>query len=387
MSSIVYPNATHNRFSHSLGAMHIMEEVIDHLHRIGDIRKDDLDDVMKTGLAAALLHDIGHGPLSHSSEPILGFDHVDITAEIVSRPPISDILEKDGIKPERIVKIIRHTVSKRDVLVSQLVSSELDVDRLDYLMRDSYFTGAGFGNIDLERIITMLRVFDSNGPLKGHAISLYKGRFSIESYILGRHLMYLALYFHRATRGAEKLLANTFRRAAYLKTPGLIPSDLQFIEMEARPSADKVLALDDHNIFSALKVWEKNQDPVLSNLCKRILHRDLLKAIELTPDRATAYMTGVQEKFTRLARKHGIDPDYFCPIDGASETPYTVYRIKPRDDRTTVITNIFVYDEDDEPTEISVPSDVVRELAKKNYVDRLYMPAEIKEEARRLFKK
>jgi HD superfamily phosphohydrolase len=362
-----------------------MQKVIDHLQLIHDLGQGEMDHLMKAGLAASMLHDIGHGPLSHCSEPILKFDHEDVTSEIITRPPISDILEKDDIEPDIVVKIIKHRVSRNDALVSQLVSSELDVDRLDYLSRDSYFTGAGYGNIDRDRIVTMLRVCPLEGPLKRHLVSLFKGRYSIESYVLGRHLMYQALYFHRATRGAEKLLAAAFRRAIELQTPGLIPEDLQFITSESKREADDIMNLDDHRIFNTLRDWQTNKDRVLSTICKRILQRNLLKAIELTPERSTAYLTGVQDKFIRLAKGYGIEPEYFCPIDGASETSYSVYRIKSQDDETKVVRSIFVYDDKNEPREISELSDVVRQLSKTHFLDRLYMPDKIRVKAMRLF--
>src|SRR3989442_1658634 len=254
--SVVYPSATHNRFSHSLGAMHVMQEMLDHLRSIGDIKNDIFDDLLRTGSATALLHDIGHGPLSHASEKFFDFNHESMTAKIITRPPISDILNDGDVEPERIVRILRHIASGPDVLLSQLMSSELDVDRLDYLTRDSYFTGVGFGNIDLERIIAMLRKFRGNGALRNHAITLFKGRHSIESYILGRHLMYQAVYFHKATRGAEKLIGSAFRRAAEVKRKVLIPDSLEFLESEVSPSLDDVLQMDDHTVFDSIRRWQ-----------------------------------------------------------------------------------------------------------------------------------
>jgi len=387
MSPWVYPSATHSRLSHSLGAMRVMEETIDHFHRIGDVKNDEFEDLMKTALAAALLHDIGHGPLSHSSELYFpGFEHEAVSAQIITRPPISDILEKGDIEPSRIVEILKHTAKGRDAMLSQLTSSELDVDRLDYLSRDSYFTGVGFGNVDLDRITSMLRIFEGEGLLKNHAITLYKGRFAVESYLVGRHLMYQAVYFHKATRGVERLVLSALRRAVDIKSEGLIPKRLRFLESTATPSVDEVLAMDDHTIFNALREWQSADDPVLSNLCKRILQRNLLKAIELTPENYRAYHGGVSEKLERVAQKHNIDPKYLCPIDSASETRYTPYRFKPPDDKTSVETSVFVFDEDENPAEISQASEIVRVLSGKQYLDRLYVPEEIKHETERLFK-
>ena len=198
--------------------------------------------------------------------------------------------------------------------------------------------------------------------------------------------MYQAVYFHKATRGVERLVVSALRRAVDLKSEGLIPKRLRFLESTASPTVDEVLAMDDHTIFNALREWQSADDPVLSDLCKRILQRNLLKAIELTPEKYRAYHGGVGKKLERIAQKQNIDPKYLCPIDSASETRYTPYRLKPPDDKTSVETSVFVFDEDENPAEISQPSDIVRVLSGKQYLDRLYVPEEIKHETENLFK-
>ncbi len=383
MSCAVYPGAMHNRFAHSLGAMHLMEKTLDHLRAVGDLIGREFTGLLKVGMAAALLHDLGHGPLSHVSEKLFNFRHEAITARIIMREPISQILSEDGVDPKRVVKVLNHTATKRDVLLSQLVSSELDVDRLDYLTRDAFYTGAGFGNVDLDRIITMLRICRSR-QLENHAITLYKGRYAIESYVLGRHLMYQAVYFHKATRGVEKLIQRAFLRATR-SSSAYIPRDLDFLISSSQPTVDDILGMDDHTVLNTLKQWTKSRNRILSDLCSRIFERRLLKAIELTPKWENAYMTGLDRRFRQLARMHRINPDYYCPIDGPSETPYTTYTIAPKDDKSTVITNIFAYDGEGKPVEISDISDAVGALTKTKYLNRLYMPDEIKNEAERLF--
>lgn len=385
MSCAVYPGAMHNRFAHSLGAMHLMEKTLDHLRAVGDLGSSKFTDLLKVGLAAALLHDLGHGPLSHVSEKLFNFKHEAITARIIMREPISEILSEGGVDAKRVVKVLNHTATKRDVLLSQLVSSELDVDRLDYLTRDAFYTGAGFGNVDLDRITTMLRICRS-GELENHAITLYKGRYAIESYVLGRHLMYQAVYFHKATRGVEKLIQRAFLRATRSGSKASIPRDFDFLNSGNQPTVDDILGMDDHTVLNTLKQWKKSKDRILCDLCSRIFERRLLKAIELTPKWENAYMTGLDKRFSHLARMHGINPDYYCPIDGPSETPYTTYTIAPKDDKSTVITNIFAYNEEDKPVEISDISDAVGALTKTKYLNRLYMPDEIKNEAEKLFK-
>jgi HD superfamily phosphohydrolase len=365
--------------------MHLMEKTLDHLRAVGDLGSSKFTDLLKVGLAAALLHDLGHGPLSHVSEKLFNFKHEAITARIIMREPISEILSEGGVDAKRVVKVLNHTATKRDVLLSQLVSSELDVDRLDYLTRDAFYTGAGFGNVDLDRITTMLRICRS-GELENHAITLYKGRYAIESYVLGRHLMYQAVYFHKATRGVEKLIQRAFLRATRSGSKASIPRDFDFLNSGNQPTVDDILGMDDHTVLNTLKQWKKSKDRILCDLCSRIFERRLLKAIELTPKWENAYMTGLDKRFSHLARMHGINPDYYCPIDGPSETPYTTYTIAPKDDKSTVITNIFAYNEEDKPVEISDISDAVGALTKTKYLNRLYMPDEIKNEAEKLFK-
>jgi len=371
-----------------------MERILDHFLRVDDIGKNEFEDMLKTGIAAALLHDVGHGPLSHSSEQFFNFKHEDnfkheeISAKVIIQSPISDILDRAGVNPKTLVKIINHTISGRYTLISQLISSELDADRLDYLGRDSYFAGVGFGTIDLERIISMLRVFKGSGILENHAITLNKGKYAVEDYIVGRHLMYEAVYFHKATRGAERLIISAIRRASELRQPGLIPPEFQFLENDSAPSADQILAIDDHILFSTLTHWQHATDPLLSDICRRIIERRLLKSIDLTNERFHAYHDGVEKKFLKLAEQHNVNADYLCPIDSWVVTPYKPYIVKPADDQPSVITNIFVNDETGKPTEISqLPdADVIRALTAKKYFDRLYMPEEMKEEAEALFK-
>lgn len=387
MSPLVYPAATHNRFSHSLGTMHVMEKILDHLVRTKYIEENkDTQLFIKRGLAAALLHDIGHGPLSHSSEKWFGFEHEDITSQIIARPPISEALLNDGIDPKSIVEILRGTTKARDVVLSQLVSSALDADRLDYLMRDAHFTGAGFGRIDLDRIIAMLVVWKKEDFLRDYAITLYKGRFSIESYILGRYLMYEAVYFHKATRSAEKLVSSAFQRAIDIKAIDA-SGPLEFLVAKKTPSPDQILGTDDHTVFNLLRQWKRHEDKTLADLSRRIYDRQLLKGIELDRDMYRTYYEGVDAKIAELAAKKGFDPNYLCSIDSTSDTPYTYYRPKPPEDKSTIKDSIFIIDQDGLPNEISHLPGVVRALADTVYHDRLYVPEEMKSEVEQLFNK
>ena len=146
--------------------------------------------------------------------------------------------------------------------------------------------------------------------------------------------------------------------------------------------------MDDHTVFSTLANWQHAKDKVLSEICRRIIERRLLKSIDLTAEKFHAYHNGVKEKFLKLAQRHKVNAKYLCPIDTWAITRYKPYVVRPADDMPSVITNIFVYDEDGKPMEVSqlLDSDVIRALTIKKYSDRLYMPAEMKEEAEALFK-
>jgi len=340
-----------------------MEKILDHLVRVGSVEKNqDTETFVKRGVASALLHDVGHGPFSHSSENWFDFEHEDISAQVISRPPISDILSNDGVDPKSVVEILKGTPKGKDVLLSQMVSSALDADRLDYLIRDAHFTGAGFGRIDLDRIISMLVVWNKPGFLRDYAITLYKGRFSVESYILGRYLMYEAVYFHKATRSAEMLVSSAFQRAIDIGAVKESKS-LEFLVAKKTPAADDILCMDDHTVYDLLRKWKAHADGTLADLCTRLYDRRLLKAIELDRDMYRTYYGGVDAKITELATKKGFDANYNCLIDSTSDTPYRYYRPRPPEDRSTVKDSIFIIDQDGEPNEASHLPGVVKALA------------------------
>ncbi|MDQ1279563.1 MAG: uncharacterized protein QG670_825, partial [Thermoproteota archaeon] len=274
-----------------------------------------------------------------------------------------------------------------EVLLSQLITSQLDVDRLDYLNRDAYFTGVGFGNIDLERLINVMTIYRKGGILKDHAISLNKGRYAIEAYILTRHLMYQGIYFHKTTRGAEILLKSIFDRVRRLSDEKKIqlPTELEFMKTDDEIHFDDVITLDDYRIYGYIGDWSKSEDPILQNLCNRLMNRDLLKSIEITPSKVKTCLEKMGE-FEELHQREGIDPEYFLKYDDSVESPYTPYQPKPPDDLTTVTTNIFIVGENELPVEISAVSDMVKALAVTQYCIRLYCPKETRERVQKAFK-
>lgn len=386
-SYLVYPSACHNRFGHSLGAMQLFWKLFDRLSGNLGVSNEEKERLRKIGSAVTLLHDIGHGPFSHVTESAFNFEHLSVTKQLICESAIAGILKKSGIDPEDLPRVIDGTAPPGNlVLLSQLVSSQLDVDRLDYLVRDAYFTGIGFGNVDVERIIKTMILYDKD-PLKGQAINLYKSRFSLESYILTRHLMYQAVYFHKATRSAELLLKNAMKRVQSINDKIEVPDELAFVAEGRSPSAEEVTSIDDNLMYTQIWRWSKSSDNTLKELCGRIVHRRLLKAVDIPPDKFAFMMEEGQKQLQALAAKHGIDDNYLCPYDNPTDTPYRPYSPKGPDDKQSVVTHIFLLDKDNKPKEISRASDVVKSLSDVQYASfRLYCPEEIRDDVRKILK-
>jgi len=344
---------------------------------------EDKKFLLQLGCVTMLLHDLGHGPFSHVSEKAFGIEHEDMTANLLDYPEIAGILEKHSLPISRMKNILTGTNPPQDALISQFVSSQLDCDRIDYLLRDAYFAGVGFGNIDLPRIVRMFKVHKENGPWKGLAVSLNKGHYTLESYILSRHLMYQDVYYHKATRGAELLVRKAIKRAADIADSSTLPELLHFLAEGREPTVDEMLRLDDHELFSILAKWSKSNDQILSDLSTRFIDRKLLKTIELSHPKLSAWISeDIGPKVNQLAERNGFNPEYYCPVDSHSDTPYEPYT--PGEEQS-VTTSIFLYDEERKIKEISAVSDVVNALSKTKYNDRLYVPAKIFSEAKDLF--
>jgi len=276
MASVVYPGARHTRFQHSLGAFHLMSEAILSLQQKGHFIFDSEAEAVE---AAILMHDIGHGPFSHVLENTLitGISH-----EEISLMMMEEINRQLGGQLNLAIAIFRDQYPKR--FLHQLISSQLDMDRLDYLRRDSFYTGVTEGNIGSARIIKMLNVVDDRLVID------HKGIYSIENYLTSRRLMYWQVYLHKTTVGYEKTLVNLLKRAKQLVREGrqlfASPSLSYFLSNEVDGDwfachYDEALSmyadLDDSDIWSAMKVWKYDSDPVLSILATDMLDRHIFK--------------------------------------------------------------------------------------------------------------
>jgi HD superfamily phosphohydrolase len=275
LSSMVYPGAQHTRFQHSLGAFFLMTEAIQSLRGKGVEITDHEAESVKL---AILMHDIGHGPFSHVLENTIapGVHHEEISLMLMEK--INDEL---GGRLDLAIRIYKDEYEKR--FLHQLVSSQLDMDRLDYLRRDSFYTGVTEGNIGSARIIKMLGVKDD------HLVVESKGIYSIENFLTARRLMYWQVYLHKTSVVCEKMLINTLTRAKELARKGVelyaTPALRYFIDKDVTREVffsdpqclDIFTQLDDNDIWSALKVWSNHQDKILSRLSGDFINRRLFK--------------------------------------------------------------------------------------------------------------
>jgi hypothetical protein len=330
LTSYVYPGALHTRFHHALGAMHLMLTCIDTLKSKGtEITPEEAEGA----IIAILLHDIGHGPFSHALESVIVKD---VHHEEISLHFMNKLNEHFNGRLSLAIQIFQNKYHKS--FLHQMVSSQLDMDRLDYLKRDSFFTGVSEGIINSDRIISMLRVH--NDTLSVEA----KGIYSIEKFIIARRLMYWQVYLHKTVLCAEHMLVNILRRAKYLVQKGVelpaTPPFAFFLKNEITKHqffndvsvAEIFSRLDDYDIFTAIKMWQWHDDKVLNILCNNMVDRKLWhieignKAFD--ESKMSAIKKRVQEQLNLTAE----EASYFVISDSVSNNAY-----KPGDDKINLL--------------------------------------------------
>lgn len=330
LTSMVYPSAQHTRFQHSLGSFHLMSEAIESLTRKGIFIFDSEAEAVE---AAILMHDIGHGPFSHVLEHTLisGISHEEIS-----------LLMMEQINREMkgalnlALKIFKNEYPKQ--FLHQLISSQLDMDRLDYLRRDSFFTGVTEGNIGSARIIKMLDVHEDS--LVVNAKSLY----TIENYLMSRRLMYWQVYLHKTTVSSEKVLVNALLRAKELASRGedvfatpclryFLHNNIDAAAFKDNDNAQKYYSmLDDNDIWSSLKVWTESKDKILSILADDIINRKIFK-VEISDEPFDENY--IDEIKTRLSEHFDINKDdchYLVSTDVIQKDMYDI-----NDDRINML--------------------------------------------------
>ena len=307
LSYLVYPGAHHTRFHHALGCMHIMQKAIEVLRFKGVSISEEEENAL---LVAILLHDIGHGPFSHAMEHSIVED---VNHEAISLLFMNKLNEEFEGKLSLAIQIFKGDYHRKFML--QLISSQLDMDRMDYLKRDSFYSGVAEGNISSDRLIQMMTVVDDQLVIEE------KGIYSVEKFLMARRLMYWQVYFHKTSLVAELILTKVLKRAKELTQKGIVlncsESLLYFmnnkIELDTfdNETLDKFANLDDFDIVSALKSWINNEDFILSNLSKMIIHRDLLK-IKLNSEKfSKADLESLQQTFSKENQISIQDSSYF----------------------------------------------------------------------------
>jgi len=320
LAFLVYPGAVHTRLHHSLGAYHLMCLAVTELKAKGTVITEEEETAVKAGI---LLHDIGHGPFSHALENrlVTGIHHEQISLQIMQA-----MNEELGGRLNTAISIFTDQYPKR--FLHQLISGQLDVDRMDYLTRDSFFTGVSEGVIGYDRIIKMLVVQD------GELMVEEKGIYSIEKFLVARRQMYWQVYLHKTVLSAEKMLVHILARVRVLsaagitdlKTGGAIDFFLYNYDGQMyRDALDKFCQLDDVDFSFAIKRWSHHTDRVLSQLCSRLLNRQLLK-IKLQAEPFDESL--VQKKLQEAATELDISLEeaaYFVFTGEANNTMYQIH--------------------------------------------------------------
>ena len=291
----VYQSAEHSRFCHSLG-----------------VYINDYDKL--TVMCAALLHDLGHGPFSHCFEEAFGFNHEEYTIKIINNDSeVHHILEnfEPGFS-KKVSSVIAKTHPNK--ILIQMISSQLDADRMDYLLRDSYFTGTTYGHFDLYRILRVMKVFNNKIVYKASGVQ------AIENYILARYHMYWQVYYHPTSRSYEQLLISIFRRMKDLYLDGYDFGEIRYLEpfLKGKVNVVDYINLDENIVLYYFRFLSEGKDKILADLCNRFLNRKLFIYRDLNNS---------DEKLKMMDRyaKKGYDPRYYVVSDDQSQIPYLYY--------------------------------------------------------------
>lgn len=393
VSNFTYPGADHTRFAHSLGVTHLMKLVLEHLERASEQEK--IKNARQALLATALLHDVGHGPFSHLFEPCLGIDHEQWSIAIIrdESSQVHQVLKRENAYlPNHVADLIDSENSTHPAWQRALMSSQLDVDRLDYLRRDSLFTGAGYGHFDWHRLLTTVQFYDEDSDL----VWPVKAALAIEEYIFARYYMYQNVYLHKTTRGYEQLLQAMWSRANQLRLENvdINPNPVleQFWKNEnTEPgslSISDYLNVEQFTVLEQIQRWTSHGDKPLADCARRFLERDGFVMVEPPPPvnpLKTDDFGEWEPELHKLLKAKGFDhPEMYCLKDrvkGKYRQPYWEEK-EPKNQSAVNTIRVVV---DGEPTAIGT------HLPRLNAViappeDRLfyYVPSVIRDEAKEL---
>lgn len=359
---LTFHGAEHTRFNHSLGVYEITRRIIE----VFEGRPFWKEEERLLTLSAALLHDVGHGPFSHSFEKVFQTDHEYWTREIVmGDTEVNTVLKRMGKDfPQKVAEVIEKTYSNK--LVTSLISSQIDADRMDYLQRDAFYTGVSYGHFDMERILRVMR------PTEDQAVIKYSGMHAVEDYIMSRYQMYWQVYFHPVTRSAEVILSKILQRVKVLFESGytfLYPPKPFTGFFTGDLTLAQYLELDESVTMYYFQMWQKEEDTILRDLCQRFMNRRLFKYVEF--DQHVHINDWL--KLLELFKKADMDPDYYLVVDSSSDLPYDFYRPGEEEERIP----IHLLMPNDKLRELSRESDVVEAISGKKRTDhKLYYPEE-----------
>jgi len=320
LSHLVYPGAQHTRFHHALGALHLMGRVLKNLQLKGVVITDQEAEAAQI---AILLHDIGHGPLSHALEETI---LQDVKHESLSYLFMKELNTQYNGALSLAIQFFRNSYPRK--FFHQLISSQLDIDRLDYLTRDSFFTGVMEGTIGVDRIIAMLNVN------RDQLVVEEKGIYSIESFLHSRRLMYWQVYLHKTALGAERMMVNIIRRARYLLKAGedlhatevlksFLLNDYQLADFnENSELLDLFGQMDDNDIWGAIKIWRSHSDAILSGLCNRLVQRELFQVVLSTDPIKKSIVEKVRQEIYQIYGILRKDTNYLYSLGTVSNEAY-----------------------------------------------------------------
>ena len=314
----VYPTAEHSRFSHSLGVYEIVRRMVTEVKSLC-VELTEYEKVCV--MLAGLLHDVGHGPFSHAFEHITNHSHEEYTAKIIlGNTELNAILRAVSEKlPQDIVSIIQHT-HENDIL-NQIVSGQLDADRMDYLLRDSYFTATSYGQFDLERILRTMRVRKTNEGRKVIVVK-YTGIHSVEDYIMARYQMYWQVYYHPVARSYEAVFIQLFNR---LKDIFKVDKDyfedmkvlIPFLE-KSEVSVDEYFKLDENSLLYCCALIQDKEDKIAADLAKRLQNRRLFEYVDYNEENLA--------QIKNMLKGNGLDERYYLRIENIEASVYSPYK-------------------------------------------------------------
>jgi uncharacterized protein len=408
-SFFTFQGAEGSRFTHSVGVMHVASRLVDLVSE----RTPSIEEKRPLILASALLHDIGHGPFSHVTEKILNYEHEDWSCKIIGgKTVVRQVLDEfDPKLADDIVNVLKKTYHPK--YISQIVSSQLDCDRFDYLLRDSYMTGTAYGLFALHRILSSMEIDEDNERI---IVVGDKGQIAVEDYLFARYSMYAQVYYHRKNLAARALLSMLVKRAQFLMEsdtpPGFMDEPTKRWLNGDILTVEEYQCLDDVQLTYHIKRWSTDPDKILADLASRFLNRRLFKASRIYPDgqketttlsqrstkksdssgaekraggtalevvatrAANLKAAAVEMEARKICAEAGLDPDYYTTTESTGFRPYDYYR--PDDAHPQ--TNIVIRTDTGQVSELSKLSLAIEALVKGNYESSwLIYPAEITE--------